>query len=486
MKQNSGLLSYGTYVPRRRLQRSCIHDNNKWFAPGLRGLAKGEKAISGWDEDPITMAVEAGRQCVNGFDRQQITALNLSSTTMPFADRSNSGVVKEAMNLADAIGVSDRTGSLRAGTSALLDALHDDRMQLCLAADRRKAKIASADEMNYGDAAAAFLVGSGDVIASYLGGKSSSVDFVDHFRETGSDYDYAWEARFTRDEGYQKILGETIKSSLAELNIDGASIAHAVIAAPVRGVPQKLAKAAGISVDVVADILVANIGNTGVTHPMLMLANTLQHAKAGDKILLASFGQGADVMVFEATEHLAAVNARQAKVTAPGLADTLYSRYLVHRDQLDIDKGMRAELDEKQPGTSLARDRKTVLGLIGGKCTETGTVQFPKTDISVDQKSRATNTQEDYPFADRTAKIISFTADGLAYSPDPPTYYGMIDFEGGGRMVVEFADVEGDEVEVNVPMRMVFRIKSFDELRGFRKYFWKATPIRSVEESGDQ
>ena len=485
MKQNSGLLSYGTYVPRRRLQRSSVYDNNKWFAPGLRGLAKGEKAISGWDEDPITMAVEAGRHCVDGIDREQISAISLSSTTMPFADRSNAGVVKEAMNLADSIGASDRYGSLRAATTALLDALHDDRTQLCLAADRRKAKIASIEELSYGDAACAFMVGSGDVIASYLGGKSTSIDFVDHFREADQDYDYAWEARFTRDEGYQKILGETIKETLAELNIDGADIAHAVIAAPVRGLPQKLASAAGIPVDVAADTLTANIGNTGVTHPMLMLANTLQQAKAGEKILLASFGQGADVLVFEATEHLAGVNARQASVTAPGIADTNYLRYLSHRDQLDIDKGMRAELDEKQPGTSLARDRKTVLGLVGGRCTETGAIQFPKTDISVDQGSRATGTQEDYLFADRLAKVMSFTADRLAYSPDPPVYYGMIDFEGGGRMIVDFADVEGDEVEVDLPVRMVFRIKAFDEMRGFRKYFWKAMPIRSAAKSGD-
>ena len=486
MKQNSGLLSYGTYVPRRRLQRSSIHENNKWFAPGLGGLAKGEKAISGWDEDPITMAVEAGRSCVANIDRAQISALSLSSTTLPFADRSNSGVVKEAMNLADSISVSDRTGSLRAGTTALLDALHGNRMQLCLAADRRKTKIASAEEMTYADAAAAFLVSSGDVIATYLGGKSASIDFVDHFRATESDYDYAWEARFTRDEGYQKILGVTIKQALAELSIDGASIAHAVIATPVRGVPQKLAKAAGISPDVVADTLVANIGNTGSAHPLLMLANTLQNAKPGEKVLLASFGQGADVMVFETTEHLAAVNAQQASVTAPGLNDTAYSRFLFHRGQLDIEKGMRAELDEKQPGTSLARDRKTVLGLIGGKCSKTNTVQYPKTEISVNQTSRETDTQEDYLFADRIAKVLSFTADRLAYSPDPPNYHGMIDFDGGGRMVVEFADVEDGEVEVNVPMRMVFRIKSFDELRGFRKYFWKATPIRSVAKSGGE
>ena len=119
MKQNSGILSYGTYVPPRRLQRSCIHDNNKWFAPGMGGLAKGEKAISGWDEDPITMAVEAGRNCLEGFDRDTIDALSLSSTTMPFADRSNSGVAKEAINLSDDIVASDRSGSQRAGTAAL-------------------------------------------------------------------------------------------------------------------------------------------------------------------------------------------------------------------------------------------------------------------------------------------------------------------------------------------------------------------------------
>jgi hypothetical protein len=26
-------------------------------------------------------------------------------------------------------------------------------------------------------------------------------------------------------------------------------------------------------------------------------------------------------------------------------------------------------------------------------------------------------------------------------------------------------------------MRMVFRIKDFDERRGFRRYFWKAAPV---------
>lgn len=478
MTLKSGILSYGMYVPQRRLQRSAIHQSNQWFAPGLGGLAKGEKAISGWDEDPITMGVEAGRYCLDGMDRSSVQALSLASTSLPFADRSNAGIAKEALNLSDNIVASDRTGSLRAASTLLLDAMQHERLQLNLAADRRKAKVASPQEMNYGDAAVAFLTGAGDVIATCLGSHSTSIDFVDHYRETGVDFDYAWEPRFIRDEGYQKILGAAIKDTLIKLDVAGEHIDHAVIAASVRGVPQKLASAAGISPEVVADTQMASIGDTGVVHPWLMLAKTLQKAKPGEKILLANFGQGADVILFETTTHLKAVQQRQQAYDLAGVADDNYPRYLFHRGLLDIDKGIRAELDEKQPGTTLSRSRKTVLGLIGGKCTETGVVQFPKTEISVGSSSRASGTQEDYPFSERTAKVLSFTADRLAYSPDPPVYYGTVDFEGGGRMVAEFANVQDGEMEVGHSMRMVFRIKAFDELRSFRKYFWKAMPIQ--------
>ena len=37
----TGIHAYGAYVPRLRLNRQAVYDANKWFAPGLRGLAKG-------------------------------------------------------------------------------------------------------------------------------------------------------------------------------------------------------------------------------------------------------------------------------------------------------------------------------------------------------------------------------------------------------------------------------------------------------------
>ena len=57
----ANVLAYGAYVPRLRLQRAAVVQAHQWFAPALRALGKGERAMANWDEDAITMAVEAAR-----------------------------------------------------------------------------------------------------------------------------------------------------------------------------------------------------------------------------------------------------------------------------------------------------------------------------------------------------------------------------------------------------------------------------------------
>jgi hypothetical protein len=42
---------------------------------------------------------------------------------------------------------------------------------------------------------------------------------------------------------------------------------------------------------------------------------------------------------------------------------------------------------------------------------------------------------------------------------------------------MEFTDIEPGELEVNDPIRFVYRIKDDDRMRGFRRYFWKATKV---------
>jgi 3-hydroxy-3-methylglutaryl CoA synthase len=473
-----GILAFGAYVPITRLQRSAIHATNGWFAGGLRGLARGEKAVANWDEDSVTMAVEAARDALDGIDRSRVERVVIASTTLPFADRQNAGIVKEALNLPDAVGAMDVTGSQRAATSALLGALEGRATTLVCAAEIATPKPASEREMTAGDAAAALLIGTGTPIAKLVASHSVTVDFVDHFRETGAAHDYDWEARWVRDEGFARIMTPAIAALLDKADLKGDAIDHFIVPVAVKGVPEMLAKKAGVSDAAVADALTATLGHAGAAHALVMLGAALESAKAGQRILLASFGQGCDLLLFEVTAAIGSVKPRL------GVAGWLarrnesgnYARYLFHRGLLQLDRGMRAEHDSKTALTALWRNRKAVLGLVGGRCTKTGTVQFPKSEVSVNANDHAVGTQEDYPLAEVPAKVMTWTADALTYSPDPPSYYGNIDFTGGGRMMTEFTDFANDALDVGADLRMMFRIKAYDENRGFRRYFWKAAP----------
>jgi hydroxymethylglutaryl-CoA synthase len=477
-----GILAFGAYIPRLRLQRSVVASANAWFNPALKTLSKGERAMSNWDEDVVTMAVEAARDCLTGLDHAPVEALSLASTTAPNADRQNAGIVKEALNLSDDTGTFDLSGGQRAGTSAVIQALRaasGNQTTLCIASEKRKFRVGSEGELTCGDASAALLVGPGEPIARLVGSHSVSVDFVDHFRASGNEFDYGWESRWVRDEGYNKIIVGAIQRALVSAGLAADGITHLVVPVTLEGVAEGIAKKLGIRPEAVRDTLGSNVGDTGAAHATLMLAATLERAAPGDRILVVGFGQGCDVIALEVTDAISRLPARAgvSGSIARRKPESNYMKYLCFNGLVDLEKGMRAEADFKQPLTALYRNRKTVLGLVGGRCTKTGTIQFPKTDISVNPDDRSIDTQEDYPLADKTARILTYTADNLTYSPNPPAYYGMVEFDGGGRMMAEFADAEVDTIAVGVTTRMMFRIKSVDERRGFIKYFWKAVPV---------
>jgi len=477
-----GIVSAGAYIPRLRLQRGAIHAANSWFAPGLKGLAKGERAIANWDEDVITMAVEAARDCLAGRSRETIRSVALASTTAPFADRQNSGVVKDALNLADAVATLDAGASQKAGTSLLLQSLNavagGQGDTLVLGSEVHRASPGSEAEMTDGAAAAALLLGSDNVVARFIAGRSLSIDFVDHFRGADAEFDYVWETRWIREEGYIGLTGRALAEALSAFGCKGSDIAHFIVPIAARGVPEQLAKKAGIAPDAVRDGLGPTMGYAGPAHALLMLVDALAVARPGDKVLVLGFGQGADVLLFEATDRIgeAIPGLGVGGWLKAGKPEHNYMKHLAFAGHLRMERGARAEFDQKQPLTALYRSRKTVLGLVGGRCTKTGTVQFPRSEISVSGNAPEVGTQEDYPLAEIPARVVTFTADSLTYSPDPPTYYGLVDFEGGGRMICEFTDVSAEDVEVGRSMRMMFRIKAVDERRDFKRYFWKAVP----------
>jgi 3-hydroxy-3-methylglutaryl CoA synthase len=482
MTQDIGILAYGAYIPRLRLQRKAIAAANTWFNPALRGQAKGERAIANWDEDTITMGVEAARDCLHGVDRGGLAAVVLASTTHPFDDRQNAGVLANALNLRSSIRSQDAGGSMRAGASALAAVFAGppaDGAVLVVGADHRQTRAASSQEMQYGDGAAAILVGRGQPIARLLGAHTETVDFVHQFRMSDREHDYAWEERWIRDEGYLKIVPTAVNALLEAAGVDAASITHFCMPSTLGRIGGGVAKKLGIPEGAVRDTLAAVCGDTGAAHPLLMLAGALEDAKPGDRILLAAFGEGCDALLFEVTAAIAGLAARRGVKgsLARRREDGNYMRFLAFNGIVDLERGMRAEVDKGTPLTVLYRNRDMVQGLVGGKCRNCGTVQFPRSRYCAEPTCNALDSQDDHRFADSTAKVLSYTADVLTYSPDPPAYYGMIQFDEGGRLLADFTDVDAGGVDVGTPMRMAFRIKDVDSARGFVRYFWKATPI---------
>jgi hydroxymethylglutaryl-CoA synthase len=125
------------------------------------------------------------------------------------------------------------------------------------------------------------------------------------------------------------------------------------------------------------------------------------------------------------------------------------------------------------------RERKTIFGLIGARCTKCGTPQYPYQRVCVNPDCGAIDQMEEYRFSDRKGKLFSYTGDSLAFSASPPELYGIVDFDGGGRFNFNLTDCELEALSVDMPVEMTFRRKYVDGVRGIHGYFWKAMPARA-------
>lgn len=477
-----GITRYGAYVPRLRLQRATITAANAWMAPGLKSQGKGTRAFCNWDEDAITMAVEAARDCLPRAARADVRGVWLASTTLPYADYQNGAVVAAALGLSASIATLDLAGSQRAGIAGLAQALaggHDGA--LVVAAERPRAKPASTQELGYGAGAAAFLLGRDDIVARCLSQASSSSQFADHLRDADSDYDYFWEERWVRDEGYAKLVPQVVAAALAAAGITAGDLAHFILPSPFRGAAEAIAKKVGFA-GTVADNLGEWCGHAGSAHGLLMLADVLERATPGEKILLVGFGQGVDALVLEATDLILTRRPHGGVEAArsSGIVTDSYMRMLSFYGEVRPEWGMRGEKNEKASLSAQARVADRLAGFLAGTCKACGTVQFPRLAYCVNPACNAPAAQfEDHPLTEESAAVLTYTADWLSYYPAPPLYVGFAQFESGARLMMEMVDIGPAGLDVGVKLRTVFRIKERDRQRGFNRYFWKATPVAS-------
>jgi len=488
----TGITAFGFYVPSLRLQRKTLLDEFGWINPGLAAYRQGARAVCDFDEDVVTMAVEAVLRSRSQDALSNASALFMASSNFPFVDRLNTSIVAAACGMSNMLEAVDVANTQRAGLSALRMARefssHNAAEQevICVASDKRRGRPGSTVEMTSGDAAAAFAFGSEKVLARILAHRASTVDFVDHFRAAGAAYDYGWEERWIRDAGYLKIAPPVLLATLEDAGVSPEEIDHFIFPSTIRGVTAQLAKAAGIAKDAICDDFQDILGEAGVAHPLLMLADTLSSAGAGEKILLAGFGQGCEAFVLETTPEISTMSKQdgvRAKVQGDEQMDLPTLRYLSFNGQLDVDFGARAEADRKTSLSAAYRHAPDLARLVAGICTVCGTVQFPKAAICVNPNCRHEGEQDDHSLAQEAASIKTITTDWLGFSLNPPNRYGMVEFESGARMIVNFTGT-AHEPAISGTINMAYRIQEFDPMRNYHRYCWKAKPDR-VEAGGE-
>lgn len=464
-----GILSYGSYIPYNRLQRRKIKE---FFGTPA---SAGEKAVAGYDEDSVSMSVEAALDCLQGFQQKQIDTVYFATTTGPYEEKSSLPTITKALDLRENVNGIEAAHSLRAGSSSLLSALKQDDTALVLAADHQLGGPAGANEQLFGDGAVSFIIGSGeDVVAKIVDTTSVQDDIVAQWRNEGDAFVHNWEERFVSSIYTSKI--HSIFTEFKKKNhISIADISKVVISAPGRKGYQKVAKKLGFNKEQVQEPLIEKVGQTGSAHAGMVFVAALEESTPGDNILVITFAEGIDMMLYQVTDAITKLTERRGIKGYMGVKNNelSYADYLKWKGLIQTEPPRRPEKD-RPSAPAMYRHYDQNLGFYGSKCKVCGTPQFPKQRVCAE--CQAKDQMDDYRFVGRTAKIATYTLDYLAPTPAPPAVIAVIDFSGGGRIMCEVTDCDPNEIKIGMEVELTFR--RLYEAGGIHNYFWKARPKR--------
>ncbi|WP_260287180.1 OB-fold domain-containing protein [Peribacillus aracenensis] len=466
-----GIISYGAYIPYNRLQRKKI---GEFF--GKSGLS-GEKAIAGYDEDSVSMGVEAALDCLKDVNPQDVDTVYFATTSSPYKEKGSVPTIAAALNLKKNVRGIESASSLRSGTSSLMAAKEEEKT-LVITADCRIGGPSGQNELWFGEGAASFLIGSGeDVIANIVDAGSLQGDIISQWRSQKDDFTQNWEERLGST-SFLKQIKEALPPFLEKNDRTVESITKVIISGEGKRSHTQAASALGFQKEQIQDPLLEVVGATGNAHAPMMLVSALENAKPGDQLLVLAFAEGLDFILLEVTDAICGLKERKGVKGHLEVKNdqVLYSDYLKWREIIKIEPPRRAETD-RPSAPALYRGSHQNLSFTGSKCRICGTPQFPKQRVCI--QCQAKDEMEDYRFFGQSAKITTFTIDHLAASVASPIIAAIVDFDNGGRILCEVTDCSPEEIEIGMNVEMTFR--RLFEAKGISNYFWKARPIRERE-----
>ncbi len=340
-----GIVGYGAYVPRYRLPASEV---SRMWTDGVGGAPIKEKAVSGLDEDVVTMSIEAARDTLARaqIDPREIRAVWVGSESHPYAVKPTSTIVAEAIGAVPNTQAADWEFACKAGTEAMQAAMGFvgsgmAKYALSIGMDTAQGRPGDALEYTAAAGGASVLIGPGeDALVVIEGSYSFVTDTPDFWRRAHANYPSHGD-RFTGEPAYFRHVMGAAEAIMEAMGHTAEDYDWAVFHQPNAKFPQRVAKILGFSPEQIAPgLLSPRIGNTYSGSAMIGLTAILDVAEPGDRILMVSYGSGAGSDAFDmvTTERLVEVRDK-----APSTEDYIarrteidYATYTRFRDKLKM------------------------------------------------------------------------------------------------------------------------------------------------------
>ena len=342
-------MSYGAYVPRYRITPSEI--GRVW---GVDGSAMGaslnvhRKSVPSPDEDTITISTEALRMALAraSIDPQEIGAVYVGSESHPYAVKPTATVVSQAVGATPNLTAADFEFACKAGTAAIqtcLGLVGAGMIRYGVAIGSDTSQGAPGDALEYSASAggAAFVIGTKNVIVSVERTVSYTTDTPDFWRREGQRYP-SHGGRFTGEPAYFRHVTECAHRIMEASGTTPKDYQHVVFHQPNGKFPQRVGKQLGFTDEQLKFGLVTPyIGNTYSGAALIGLANILDHAGAGERILMVGYGSGAgsDAFDLQTTESIESFNRSVGPPVSKFLEDGVeipYATYARYRGKINL------------------------------------------------------------------------------------------------------------------------------------------------------
>ncbi len=318
----SGIVSYGSYIPRFRIKPEEIARVWGEDAENIKnGIYVLSKSVPAPDEDVATISVEAARNSLrrSKVDPENIGAIFVGSESHPYAVKPTATIVAAALGVGFKLFSADYEFACKAGTAAMqnVKAMVDaDFIEYGMAIGSDTSQGAAGDVLEYTASAGgtAMLLGKKDVIAEINSTLSVTSDTPDFWRREGQPYPSHGE-RFTGEPAYFRHVIAASKEMMESQGTTPKDYKYAVFHQPNGKFPTRAAKLLGFSEDQYKDgLLTPYIGNTYSASMMTGLSAILDLANPGDRILAVSFGSGAGSDAFDitVTDHIESLERKAA------------------------------------------------------------------------------------------------------------------------------------------------------------------------------